>query len=62
MSSKLNLKVTKGPFAGRTFEIAPGGLRLGRSSSCEIAVAEDPSLSRNHCLFELRADGDIVEL
>ena len=28
-------------------------MRLGRSSTCEISIP-DPSLSRNHCLFELR--------
>ncbi len=38
--------------AGRRFAVpTEGGLRLGRSSSCEIS-APDPALSRNHCLFE----------
>ncbi len=47
------LLVKAGPLAGRRFSVGEAGLRLGRSSSCEIAIA-DPSLSRNQCLFELR--------
>ncbi len=50
--------VAVGPLSGQRFSVpAEGGLRLGRSSSCEIAVS-DPALSRNHCLFEQR-DGAI---
>ena len=59
MESKLpEILVALGPLAGQRFPVsAEGGLRLGRSSSCEIAVS-DPALSRNHCLFEAR-DGAI---
>lgn len=45
--------VTGGPLFGHRFEVPPAGLRMGRSSSCEMAV-QDPALSRNHCLFEMR--------
>ena len=51
------IKVTKGPLAGQRFEVPPAGLRMGRSSSCEVTV-QDPALSRNHCLFEMR-DGSV---
>ena len=54
-TSTPELLVVAGPLAGRRFEVPPAGLRLGRSSSCEIAVA-DPALSRNHCLFERRGE------
>ncbi len=54
MNSIPELLVTAGPLAGRRFEVSDVGLRLGRSSSCEISVADDPALSRNHCLFEKR--------
>lgn len=47
------LLVTAGPFQGRRFAVPVEGIRLGRSSSCEISIP-DPSLSRNQCLFELR--------
>ena len=47
------LLVTAGPFQGRRFAVPAEGIRLGRSSSCEISIP-DPSLSRNQCLFELR--------
>lgn len=45
--------VTKGPLKGSRFTVPDVGLRLGRSSTCEISIA-DPALSRNHCLFEVR--------
>ena len=45
--------VTKGPLRGSRFAVPDAGLRLGRSSTCEISIA-DPALSRNHCLFEVR--------
>ena len=47
--------VAKGPLKGSRFTVGASGLRLGRSSSCEISIP-DPSLSRNHCLFEVRDD------
>ena len=47
------LLVRSGPFEGRRFTVTEGGIRLGRSSSCEISIP-DPALSRNQCLFELR--------
>ena len=47
------LLVTAGVLKGRRFSVPEAGLRLGRSSSCEMSVS-DPALSRNHCLFEVR--------
>ena len=51
------LLVTAGSLRGQRFSVAEAGIRLGRSSSCEISIP-DPALSRNQCLFELR-DGEI---
>ena len=51
MAENPSLEAVKGPLAGRRFEVGPGGLRLGRSSTCDIHVP-DEELSRNHCLFE----------
>lgn len=51
MAENPSLEAVKGPLAGRRFEVGPGGLRLGRSSTCDIHVP-DGELSRNHCLFE----------
>ena len=48
-----SLLVTVGPLSGRRFSVSESGIRLGRSSSCEISI-EDPALSRNQCLFEFR--------
>ena len=58
MESKTpELIVEEGPLKGRRFAVMEAGIRLGRSSSCEISIP-DPALSRNQCLFELR-DGAI---
>ena len=57
MKKTPEIRVTVGPRRGRRFAVTERGLRLGRSSTCEIAMP-DPALSRNHCLFELR-DGDL---
>lgn len=48
-----DIVVAAGPLAGQRFSVPAEGLRLGRSSSCEISIS-DPALSRNHCLFEVR--------
>ena len=56
MSTQLEIRVTEGPLKGRRFSVPDDGLRLGRSSSCEISIP-DPALSRNHCLFETRDGG-----
>lgn len=53
------LVIQTGALAGQKFSVGEAGLRLGRSSSCEMSVS-DPELSRNHCLFERRADGIYV--
>lgn len=56
MSKEIELLVIEGPLKGRRFAVPADGLRLGRSSSCEISIP-DPALSRNHCLFETRDGG-----
>jgi hypothetical protein len=56
MSRQFELLVTEGPLKGRRFAVPDGGLRLGRSSTCEISIP-DPALSRTHCLAEVRDDG-----
>ena len=57
-TSPLELIVTAGLLKDRRFSVPAAGLRLGRSSSCEIAIS-DPDVSRNHCLFELRDNGSL---
>ena len=52
------LMITNGELAGRRFSVKEGGLRLGRSSSNDIHVA-DEQLSRNHCLFEVTGEEGI---
>lgn len=54
MSETFDLVILDGERAGEHFKVTEAGLRLGRSNSCEISIP-DPGLSRNHCLFELRA-------
>lgn len=52
------LMITNGELAGRRFSVKEGGLRLGRSSSNDIHMA-DEQLSRNHCLFEVTGEEGI---
>ena len=55
MSDSPELLVTEGPNKGARYTPTEAGLKLGRASSCDIAIT-DLALSRNHCLFELRDD------
>ena len=58
MGKRPDLLVTNGELAGKTFSVGAGGLRLGRSSSNDIHIA-DEELSRNHCLFEAVGDDGV---
>lgn len=49
------LVVDQGPLAGKRFPVTAAGLKLGRSSQCDISIS-DLLLSRSHCRFELRGD------
>jgi len=51
MAKRPEITIVDGPLAGHHFEVGPGGIRLGRSSSNDIHIP-DEELSRNHCLFE----------
>ncbi|QGN56758.1 FtsK/SpoIIIE domain-containing protein [Nostocoides sp. HKS02] len=51
--SPVVLAVTHGPDAGRTIDVVPGRVTLGRSPDADVTIA-DPLLSRIH--LELRAD------
>ena len=44
--------------SGTLFEVGPGGVRLGRSSSNDVSIP-DEELSRNHCLFEQSGEAGI---
>ena len=55
---RLELLVETGDIAGKRFSVGVAGLRLGRSSSSDIHVA-DEELSRNHCLFEPSGEAGI---
>lgn len=51
MAKRPELLIETGELKGQRFKVTEAGLRLGRSSSNDIHVA-DEELSRNHCLFE----------
>jgi len=55
MSNSYTLVVDEGPLKGHRYPVTPAGLKLGRSSQCDIAIA-DLLLSRSHCRFELRGE------
>ena len=51
MAARPELQIENGELAGRRYAVGENGLRLGRSSSNDVIIA-DEELSRNHCLFE----------
>lgn len=58
MSRRPDLLIEGGALSGRRFSVPDGGLRLGRSSSCDIHIP-DERLSRNQCLFECDGESGI---
>ncbi|HMR31384.1 MAG TPA: type III secretion system inner membrane ring subunit SctD [Geminicoccaceae bacterium] len=54
------LKVLSGPHLGAEVQLAAGDYRLGRDDSCDI-VLSDRSLSGQHALFAISADGVRVQ-
>ncbi|HVA18696.1 MAG TPA: FHA domain-containing protein, partial [Solirubrobacteraceae bacterium] len=55
-SARVELVVTGGPCAGRTFELGDGRYRLGRDPEVDICLP-DPSLSRHHLDLRVEASG-----
>ena len=49
------LVIDEGPSKGRRYPVPSTGLKLGRSSQCDIAIT-DLLLSRSHCRFEFRGE------
>ena len=58
MAKRPEMLITSGPMAGKRFEVGPGGVRLGRSSSNDISIP-DEELSRNHCLIEQSGEAGV---
>ena len=58
MARRPDLLIEGGALSGRRFAVPDGGLRLGRSSSCDIHIP-DEGLSRSHCLFECDGEAGI---
>ena len=58
MQQEIEIVVLNGESAGKRYKVPQSGLRLGRSSTNEVAV-KDEELSRNHCMFEKSADGTV---
>lgn len=55
---KRELVLMNGALRGTHYPIYAQGLTLGRSSSANIHVP-DEEMSRNHCIFEISADGKV---
>ena len=58
MSRTAHLSILAGPDQGRELSVPPAGLRLGRSSENDLALA-DPLLSRHHCRLDFTAEGEL---
>lgn len=58
MSRTAHLSILAGPDKGRGVNVPPAGIRLGRSSENDVALA-DPLLSRHHCRLDFTAEGEL---
>lgn len=58
MSRTAHLSILAGPDKGRSLNVPPAGIRLGRSSENDVALA-DPLLSRHHCRLDFTAAGEL---
>jgi eukaryotic-like serine/threonine-protein kinase len=62
MTTTLILKATAGDLQGKQFHFTqPSYCVLGRSRSCTLRLSDDATVSRQHCLLELDADGVWVQ-
>ena len=62
MTTTLILEATAGDLQGRQFRFTqPSYCVLGRSRSCTLRLPGDATVSRQHCLLELDADGAWVQ-
>jgi len=62
MATMLKLRGLTGWLRGREFAFpGPAQAVLGRSHSCAVWVAGDPTVSRQHCLIELDNSGAWVQ-
>jgi pSer/pThr/pTyr-binding forkhead associated (FHA) protein len=62
MNTTLILKATAGDLRGQQYSFSsPSYCVLGRSRSCTLRLPGDATVSRQHCLVELDADGVWVQ-
>jgi len=62
MTTTLILEATAGDLEGERFRFTqPSYCVLGRSRSCTLRLPGDATVSRQHCLLELDADGAWVQ-
>jgi pSer/pThr/pTyr-binding forkhead associated (FHA) protein len=62
MSMTVILKATSGDLHGQEFNIAgPAHCVLGRSRVCTLRLPGDATVSRQHCLIEVEANGAWIQ-
>lgn len=54
------LVCTRGPLKGGRWELTPTGVKIGRSSSCEICV-DEPSVASLYCIVKLDGGKPVVQ-
>ncbi len=59
--TEYTIKVLSGPEQGATFKIMSPIIRIGRSSSNDIILAQDPKCSRNHAEINISGSGIIIK-
>jgi pSer/pThr/pTyr-binding forkhead associated (FHA) protein len=58
MATHLILTATAGPLKGQELAfIGQGQVLIGRASDCSLRLADDPTVSRRHCLVGINQQG-----
>lgn len=58
---RATLRVVGGPESGREFPLAPGTYTLGRDASCDLVLADDPMVSKQHARVVVGATVEVVD-
>jgi pSer/pThr/pTyr-binding forkhead associated (FHA) protein len=59
-TGNLTLTVVGGPHMNQKFEFEPGTIRIGREPGCQIILAQDTMVSRNHAEIMWNGSGWII--
>ncbi|GMA94033.1 cell division protein FtsK [Pseudolysinimonas kribbensis] len=56
------VRILSGGQAGRSIDLAPGTVVIGRDPDCDIVLADDPLVSKRHARLELGSSVEVIDL